>query len=141
MAVRQGVRVDDGVTPLLRQLRRRDLKPARVRVAELVVAELSQSPATRQQARMVPAVVASKAGAVAIRQNKSFPFSHGAFFGAKRWRQFPQWVGASWDMMRGTGPYVITPTVVRNRERILGVMTDEIVRTARELGLEASNVG
>ena len=43
----------------------------------------------------------------------------GTFFGAKKWKQFPTWVGNSWDAgKRGEGPYVINDTIADHLDEI-----------------------
>ena len=127
------------------------LKQAHTNVANLVKAE-SQGRGTRQQVRAARALVGkgtARNAFVAIR-NRPVPFGIGAFMGAQGrfgWysagryrdsdaRQFPEWVGNTWDLENGVGPYVIADVIKEQREDIFDAFMDEMRKAAVSLGLE-----
>jgi hypothetical protein len=63
-----------------------------------------------------------------------YPFSSGAFFGAKRYPQFSGWVGNDWEAgAHGEGPYAINDAVADHTDRIIetyGEMVDRVARRA-----------
>lgn len=139
MAFRPKIVVDDDAYEAIREfrLRARDLREPRREVAEYVVNGMRQSPMTRQQRRVIDGVRAAASGAIAFSQTRRNPFIFGAFFGAKRWRQFQPWVGNDWDLIKGSGPYVLAPFVYRNAERISDMFSDGIMDAARRAQLRA----
>jgi hypothetical protein len=59
-------------------------------------------------AKALAARATQSAAELAIRNSASVPYGVGAFMGALRYPQFPKWVGSSWDLAAGTGPYAIS---------------------------------
>ncbi len=142
-----GVAFDiEGANEVRRAFRRaagntKDLRAAHKRVAK-VVEQSSKSrakSATRQQARAQKALLGkatAKSADLAIRNMASMPFGLGAFLGAKRYRQFPDWVGNRWDLLAGIGPYVIAEAIRDDRDEILTTFEEEIGAALRAAGLD-----
>lgn len=114
------VRVD-GARELSRKFRAatgstKDLSKAHREVGRLVTdrSKSGASGGTRQQARAASVLLGkgtSTEASVAIRNTGRIPYGLGAFLGAKQYRQFPPWVGNTWDLANGEGPYVVAPAV------------------------------
>lgn len=90
----------------------RDLSAAHRRVAQAAAERVRAraSSGTRQQAAAAKVIKGrgSASGAdLAVSNTSGVPFGKGAFFGSLRWKQFPAWVGNTWDIESGDGPYVI----------------------------------
>jgi len=91
----------------------RDLSAAHRRVAQAAAERIRARAATgtRQQAAAAKVIKGrgTASGAdVAVTNTAAVPFGKGAFFGSLRWEQFPMWVGNTWDISEGDGPYIIT---------------------------------
>lgn len=96
---------------------------------------------TAQQARMIRALLGkgeTEASVLSIKRSSAAPFGLGAFMGAIRWKQFPAWVGESWDIEAGKGPYVVAATIARQLPQIRESYADGIDDTLRHLGLNMS---
>lgn len=94
---------------------------------------------TRQQRRAMKALLGKgdqRSGSIAIRNLKSMPFGVGAFMGAKKYRQFPPWVGNTWDINDGDGPYQIADALKGRREDLIDIYLDAIRQAAGRAGLE-----
>ena len=94
----------------------RELAAANRQVAKVVEprARSYAGSGTRQQARAVAAITGKGTAAqavISIRNTGAVPFGIGAFLGAVRFRQFPGWVGPSWDIAAGEGPYRVAPAI------------------------------
>lgn len=141
------VRVD-GATELRQKFRSatgntKDLRAAYRRVAKVVEGESrSRAPGgTRQQGAAAKVLLGrgtSSAAQLAIRNTATIPFGLGAFLGARRWQQFPDWVGNDWDLLAGDGPYVIAEAMRDEREQILETFEEEIGAALRAAGLEVT---
>lgn len=119
----------------------KDLRAAHKRVAK-VVETASKSRAkggTAQQSRAQKVLLAkstAKTADLAIRNLASMPFGLGAFLGARRYRQFPEWVGNRWDLLAGVGPYVIAEAIRDDRDEILTTFEEEIRGALERAGLD-----
>lgn len=95
--------------------------------------------ASRQQAKAATVLLgkgSAGAAAIAIRATSKAPYGIGAFMGARRFRQFPAWVGEGWDVMAGDGPYVVAPTIADNRDEILNQFSESVGEVMKSVGLE-----
>lgn len=109
----------DDVRKTERQLGRQQRQGNRV-VAEYVAGKArgKARSGTAQQRHFAEAIVASSTQNLA-RLRLANAYKHqanagafGTFYGALRWKQFQEWVGASWAYaQRGQGPYVLNDTV------------------------------
>ena len=91
---------------------------------------------TKANTKAILGKATARSADIAVRNLSSVPFGLGAFLGAKQYRQFPAWVGSSWDLDAGEGPYVIAPTIAARRQQITDMFTDELRRAFDEIGLE-----
>lgn len=121
----------------------KDLSAAHRRVAQLAAerARAAAATGTRQQAAAARVIVGrgvASGADLAVRNTASVPFGKGAFFGALRWHQFPQWVGNSWSIESGTGPYVITGvlTNARNLDEFQDLFLEEFSAAFAAVGLD-----
>ena len=73
---------------------------------------------------------------MAIRNMASMPFGIGSFMGSVRYKQFPEWVGNTWNLEAGQGPYVIAPTIASNLDEIMDIFIDMLQVAAESLGLD-----
>lgn len=97
--------------------------------------------ATAQQAKAARAILGkgtAKAAVIAIRNLGKVGFGIGAFMGAAQYRQFLPWVGASWDITAGEGPYVIAPAIARLIPEIEDIYALTIVEAFEEAGFQVS---
>lgn len=122
-----------------------DLSKAHRRVAKLVEGESrAQAPSgTRQQAAAAKALLGqgtTKEAQLAIRNTKRIPFGKGAFLGGKR-PQFEDWVGTSWDVMSGDGPYVIAEAMRDRRDDILDEFEAAVMDVFQAVGLDPGDFG
>lgn len=139
--------VTEGIVELRAQLREvagtdKDLRTAHRRVSKVVEsASRSRSGGgTRQQARAASTLLGkgSATGAdLAMRNTSRVPFGLGAFLGGKR-AQFPEWVGARWDVLAGGGPYVIGDAIRAERQAIETTFADEVLAVIAQAGLEVT---
>jgi hypothetical protein len=65
----------------------------------------------------------------------TMPFGIGAFLGAVKYKQFPEWVGNTWALEVGQGPYVIAPTIATNMDEIKETFIEMLELAAEALGL------
>lgn len=79
----------------------------------------SAAPQQQKAARALLGKGTSSEASVAVRNMGSVPFGIGAFMGAIQYRQFPPWVGNSWDIEAGEGPYVIAEAIASGMPEIL----------------------
>lgn len=106
----------------------RAMRLANKQIGEKVAAE-ARSAATAMggvQAKAAPAIVGAgeQTGAkIVINKGRDFKFADGAFFGAKQYERFPDWVGNQHEMPwpigansqgPGLGPYAINPAIFRS---------------------------
>lgn len=79
----------------------------------------------RKAAPAIRAASTASSAKLAIGGLQRFPFAEGAFFGAKKYRQFPPWVGNqaedAWPVGvmaegPGQGPYAINPAIAATAE-------------------------
>lgn len=136
----------EGATELRKQFKQlggktKDLSAVNRKIArsatELVKARSSLG--TRQQASAAKSFIGrgtSKAAEIGIRNTASMPYGLGAFMGSIRWKQFPAWVGNSWELGSGDGPYVLRDVFGDSSK--LEEISDEFLREFAEL---ASSVG
>lgn len=143
-----GVVEVDGLKELRRAFRAaegktKDLSAAHRKVA-MLAAERVRARAvsgTRQQAAAAKAITgrgAASGADLAVRNTASVPFGKGAFFGALRWQQFPAWIGNSWSVGDGDGPYVIRDVLSdkRNLDEFAEMFLDDFAEAFRAVGLE-----
>lgn len=76
-----------------------------------------------------------RAAILNLRNTKAVPFGLGAYLGGHR-RQFPDWVGNNWDLLKGKGPYVVAPTIKQHQDEILGAINAELSRVLKEAGID-----
>lgn len=142
MAFGPTIRVD-GAQELSRAFRNagrgKELTAAHRRVAKLVESRTRDGSAsgTPQQAKAAKAWAAraSAVGAqIGIRNSATVPFGIGAFMGSLAYRQFPAWVGDSWDLLAGSGPYVLRDVFGRNLDEIEDTYLREIAQSLAEAG-------
>lgn len=101
------------------------------KVADFVASEAQGRTETAQQAKAARAIQGK--GTVrqaAIRISSAPPFAAGAFFGAKQYKQFPEWVGNTWEVGGSGGPYALNPAIRDNKEKIADMYADEFMRLA-----------
>jgi hypothetical protein len=145
------VRVD-GAKELSRAFRRatgttRDLSRAYREVARFVTdaskrEAINSAPQQRKAAAALLGQGTSREARVGVRNTSRVPFGIGAFMGALQYRQFPPWVGNTWDIMApGEGPYVIGEAVRANRQDILDEFEHVIGHAIRTAGLEVKTYG
>lgn len=152
----------DGADELARTLRRvqgstRDLSAAHRRIGREAAEMVRTAPGkTRQQSAAIRALIgrgSQRAAEVGIRNLSAVPFGMVAFMGAGRrtgWaataralgaptrrQQHLAWVGSTWDIEAGDGPYVFRDVFrdAVNRERIRSEYEDEIGRLLEKVGL------
>ena len=65
----------------------------------------------------------------------------GAFFGSLRWQQFPMWVGNTWDIEAGDGPYIIRDVLSdrSNIEDFQDKFLEEFGSALAAVGLDIAN--
>lgn len=124
----------------------RDLSAAHRKVARLATERTKARAATgtRQQAAAAKALIGrgSASGAdIAVRNTAAVPFGAGAFFGALRWQQFPAWVGNTWDLESGSGPYVIRDVLNdrTNLDDFQDTFLEEFGSALAAIGLDLDN--
>ena len=120
-----------GLKELNRELKRVDadfpkaMRKASMEAATLVVVAAQARaaagrPVQRKAARAIKARAGAARAAVAVTPTAAIPFARGAFFGAKRFPQFPPWVGNTWQPGSPTsGPYAINPAIDDKRDEII----------------------
>jgi len=134
-----------GLKDLARDLKQIDAElPKQLRKAALTVAKLVQAeaqsqaqaatPTQRKAAAAIRASASAAKASIAVRPTSAIPFAFGAFFGAKRFKQFEPWVGSAWKAgADGEGPYAINPAISVLEGAIRTVYTealDEVTRQA-----------
>lgn len=117
------------------------LRQAHKKVAKDVEAGSRAEAATgsRQQRAAVRAILGQgrpETSIIKLRNNMSVPFGIGAFMGALAWKQFPPWVGQTWDVTAADGPYILAATIARELESIKQTFVDEIGDALRSFGLD-----
>ena len=124
----------------------RDLSAAHRKVAQLATERTKARAATgtRQQAAAAKALIGrgTAAGAdLAVRNTSAVPFGKGAFFGSLRWQQFPMWVGNTWDIEAGDGPYIIRDVLSdrSNIEDFQDKFLEEFGSALAAVGLDIAN--
>lgn len=133
----RGIQVT-GLKELVRELKKidgqlpKEVRRANFAVAKLVANEAQQragagTPIQRKAASAIRASAGAGKASVSVRPSARIPFANGAFFGAKRWRQFEPWVGTGWAVGRpGEGPYAINPAIASLKDRIVDVYAEAI---------------
>lgn len=102
-----------------RELRRSNALVGREARGWLRSAASSGTSQQRHMARGIGSSASSTEVRVTIQNTRSAPGALGAFYGAKRYPQFPTWVGNSWKpATAGEGPYVINPELARRQPAI-----------------------
>ncbi len=101
-------------------------------IAKFVEGKAQGQTMTRQQAKASSAI----SGRGTQRESKiviggSPPFALGAFMGALRYRQFPTWVGNSWEVGGPGGPFAVNPAIRENKDDIVDAYGDafELIAT------------
>lgn len=80
---------------------------------------------SRQQAAAAGAIVGrgDRRGAK-IAVTRSPAFAQGAFYGAKQYPQFPEWVGNTWEVGGSGGPHAVNPAIRSNLPDIIDAYGD-----------------
>ena len=132
MAVVGGIRIEfEGVDEFRRLLSAATgkwdnvLRESNRQISQGLARKMRGATETRQQARAVKAIAprGDRRGAVIV-LNKKPPFAAGAFYGALQYRQFPEWVGNSWEVGGSGGPYAINPTIRDSMSDIIDAYGD-----------------
>jgi hypothetical protein len=97
----------------------------------------SSAPQQRKAAAALLGKGTSREAQLSIRNTGRLPFGIGAFMGALQYRQFPAWVGNSWDIAVAGGPYVIGEAVRANMVEIVDEFERNLGHAIREAGLDA----
>lgn len=97
---------------------------------------INAAPQQRKAAAALLGKGTSTQASVAVRNTGRIPFGLGAFMGALQYRQFPPWVGNSWDIMAGGGPYVIGEAVRGAMPEIVDEFEWAIGHAIRQAGLD-----
>lgn len=79
----------------------------------------------RKMALGVKPAATSEGGRINFTNTASKPFTLGAFFGSKN-NRFPPWIGASWDLNRGTGPYLLPEAITATRDVVGDAVIDAV---------------
>lgn len=111
----------------------RELTKAHKTVAEFIVSRTRTGNLSPQQRRALPGVVAAaqqRHALVRFDPNKR-PFVLGAFFGSRRYRQFPEWVGNRWEPGGPGGPYVVNQQIRQHDDDIIDLYGDLFDRLAK----------
>lgn len=136
MAVVGGIRIEfEGVDEFRRLLSAATgkwdnvLRESNRQISQGLARKMREATETRQQARAVKAIAprGDRRGAVIV-LNKKPPFAAGAFYGALQYRQFPEWVGNSWEVGGSGGPAAINPTIRDNLGEIVDAYGDAFER-------------
>lgn len=115
----------------------KELRKAHKDIAEFIKdkAQARARSGSAQQAKAAPGI---RAGAEQRRALLKIggarnPFAIGAFFGARKYKQFPKWVGNQWQPGDHGGPLIIGPVLADNTEEVidrLDAMVAELSRKA-----------
>ena len=101
----------------------KELRKANLDVAKIVEAEAKQraSDFGGVRAKAAPAIKgqAEQRRAKIVVDGNKVPFALGAFYGAKQYKQFPDWVGNSWDAGGPGGPYAINAAIHDKEDEIV----------------------
>ncbi len=105
------------------------LREANRQIAGGVAGQAQGMTENAQQAKAAGAIVGrgDRRGAK-IAVTRSPAFAQGAFFGAKQYRQFPAWVGNSWEVGGAGGPYAVNPAIRENLTEIIEAYGDAFER-------------
>ena len=79
----------------------------------------------RKMALGVKPAATSEGGRINFTNTASKPYVLGAFFGSKN-NRFPPWVGGSWDLNRGTGPYLLPDAIAATRAQVGEAVIDAV---------------
>lgn len=112
--------------------------PRELRKANVDVARIAQDASQHEasglggvQAKAAPAIKAGGeqlAAKIVVSATAAYPFALGAFFGAKKYPQFPPWVGNSWDPGGPGGPYAINAALRSKLDEITDAYGDAMDR-------------
>jgi hypothetical protein len=98
------------------------------KAAQLVVDNVR--PVSRQQAKVAGGIRAAKtfkAAVVSTKNTKRTPFAVGAFFGARRYKQFQPWIGNQWDPGDSvSASYGVPHAIAAHLDEIVDVYGDGI---------------
>ncbi len=129
--LRVNVREDPGLAAFGKQLRRAD------KVLAADFAELNEEHANRiasaaranagsdggveaKAAAAIKAVKSASELAITITSTTAHPYALGAFYGAKRYKQFADWVGNQWEPgASDDGPYAVAPAITAEAPKML----------------------
>lgn len=116
------------------------LRTAHDHVADDILAKIRAATGTRQQEAAIAAVVGGgTATGAEIGVAGTVPFGLGAYLGALGYRQFPAWVGDSWDAETGAGgPYVVGPAVAASVPDIVDAQQRAIAEALTAAGLDVT---
>lgn len=97
---------------------------------------------TAQQSSAASAIAAQglqTSAVLQVRNMARIPYGIGAFVGAKRWPQFPAWVGNQYEpgASPSQGPYRIREALYETKDKVAEVWHDNIAHAMREAGLHA----
>lgn len=113
-----------------------ELRRANLQAAQVVAVE-AQSEAQGMgsvQAKAAPAIKAAgeqTRSKINVQGGGAYPYALGAFYGAKRFKQFPPWVGNTWEPGGPGGPYAINPAIRSTETEWTDVFAQLIDRIAR----------
>lgn len=115
------------------------LRQAHKEVAKAVEAwsKAAAAGGTAQQAKAANALLGKGqplTAILSIRNTAGVPFGIGAFMGAKRYTQFPPWLGNQYEV--GEGSYIVGPTIEGHMPEIEELFTTAIRGTIASLGID-----
>ena len=124
-----------------RELSRAHREVGRLATDKSKHAAISARPQQQRAAAALLGKGTAKEASIAVRNTGRVPFGIGAFMGALQYRQFPPWVGNSWDITAGEGPYVIAEAVAAAMPEIVEEFEWAIGHAIRQAGLEVETYG
>lgn len=127
-----------GLADFQRELRKADatlkaeLASLNQRVAQRIVDDVQ--PTSPQQAKVSKGIKAAKqfkAAVVSTANTRANPFAVGAFFGARRYKQFQPWIGNQWDPGDSVAAsYGVPHSIAKHLEDIVDMYGDGIEEIA-----------
>ena len=101
------------------------------------------TPMQSRSAKAIKAGATDKSSYIRIAPGFRFPGAKvaggaiGAFYGAKQFKQFPEWVGSSW-VLPESGPHTFGPSMRSAADPIGEAFVDGVLRLAAERGLKVT---
>lgn len=89
---------------------------------------MAETPQQRKASSAIVGAAEARAAKIAVRNRP--PFAQGAFFGALQYRQFPAWVGNSWEPGGAGGPYAVNPAIRDSLDDIVNAYGDAFEQAA-----------